>query len=214
MKTLLTMTIFALLGSCSFADRQSPEPLAVNSATPAPTDEGLLTMSYEQMLPKVAGLSKQASIPNLKDLSLPDAQTEIRLWKAFGLAYPRCLVLKIDNGNPAASFVTPKIVGNKAVFRKRNPVYINVPLNAPHSGWENLLAYLKQNGIDSTIGLVVDKRYLPYPDAEALVLEMKTGSRHTMVYYIDSTVTPNGKKAFAICENLQNEFDIQLACKL
>jgi len=171
-------------------------------------------MSYEDMLPKVAGLSNQASIPNLKDFSLPDDQTEIRLWKAFGLAYPRCFVLKIENGNPAASFVSPKIVGNKGVFRKGNPVYINAPLNAPHSGWETLLGYFKQNGIESSIKLSVDKRYMPYPDAEALVLEMKTGSRHTMAYYIDSTVTPDGKKAFAICEKVQNEFDIQLACKL
>ena len=171
-------------------------------------------MSYEEMLPKVAGLSNQASIPNLKDISLSDDQTEIRLWKAFGLAYPRCFVLKIDNGNPAASFVSPKIAGNKAVFRKGNPVYSNAPLNAPHSGWETLLGYLKQNGIESSIRLSVDKRYLPYPDAEALVLEMKTGSRHTMAYYIDSTVTPDGKKAFAICDKVQNEFDIQLACKL
>lgn len=214
MKTILTMTIVALLGSCSFADRQSPVPVAVNSSTPQATDEGLPAMSYEEMLPKVAGLSNQASIPNLKDISLPDDQTEIRLWKAFGLAYPRCFVLKIDNGNPAASFVSPKLVGNKAVFRKGNPVYSNAPLNAPHSGWETLLGYLKQNGIESSIRLSVDKRYMPYPDAEALVLEMKTGSRHTMAYYIDSTVTPEGKKAFAICEKVQNEFDIQLACKL
>ena len=134
MKTILTTTIVALLASCSFTDRQSPAPVAANSSTPPATDEGLLAMSYEEMLPKVAGLSKQASIPNLKHISLSDAQTEIRLWKAFGLVYPRCFVLKIDNGNPAASFVSPKIVGNKAVFRKRNPVYISAPLNAPHSG--------------------------------------------------------------------------------
>jgi hypothetical protein len=136
MRTILTVTIVALLGSCSFADRQSPASVAVNSSTPPATDEGLPAMSYEEMLP---GLSKQASIPNLKDVSLSDAQTEIRLWKAFGLVYPRCFVLKIDNGNPAASLVSPKIVGNKAVFRKQNPLYINAPLNAPHSGWENLL---------------------------------------------------------------------------
>jgi hypothetical protein len=55
---------------------------------------------------------------------------------------------------------------------------------------------------------------MPYPDAEELVLEMKTGSHHTMAFYIDSTGTPDGKKAFAICKKLQNEFDIQLACKL
>jgi hypothetical protein len=214
MKTILTMTIVALLGSCSLANRQSSAPVAVTSSTPSATDEGLPAMSYEEMLPKVAGLSNQASIPNLRDISLSGDQTEIRLWKAFGLAYPRCFVLKINIGNPAASFVSPKIVRNKAILHKGNPVYSNVPLDAPHSGWETLLGYLKQNGIESSIRLSVDNRYMPYPDAEALVLEMKTGSRHTMAYYIDSTVTADGKKAFAICEMVQNEFDIQLACKL
>ena len=105
------------------------------------------------------------------------------------------------------------VVGNKAVFHKGNPIYVNTPLNAPHSGWVNLLAYLKQNGIDSSINLALDKRYELYPDAESLILEMKTGSRHTMAHYIDSTVSDDGKKAFAICEKIQNEFDIQLACK-
>jgi hypothetical protein len=28
---------------------------------------------------------------------------------------------------------------------------------------------------------------------------MKTGSRHTAVHYINTTVSDNGKKAFAVC---------------
>lgn len=207
------MTIVALLASCSFTNRKSPTFVAVNSSTPQATDRGLPALSYEEMLPKVAGLSEQASIPNLKDTDLSDEQTEFRLWKAFGLVYPRCFVLKMDHGNRVASFVSPKIVKNRAVFRKGNPVYLKAPLNAPHSGWENLLGYLKETGIDSSIRLAVDGRYLPYPDAEELVLEMKTGSRHTMAYYIDSTVTADGKKAFAICHKIENEFDIQLGCR-
>jgi hypothetical protein len=107
-----------------------------------------------------------------------------------------------------------KVVGNKVVFSKGNPVYVNNPLNAPHSGWPTLLVFLKENGIDTSISLALDKHYMPYPDAESLILEMKTGSHHTIAHYIDSTVTIDGKKAFAICEKIQNEFDIQLACKL
>ena len=171
-------------------------------------------MSYEQMLPQLDRLSKQAALPNLKDINLSDAQTELRLWKALGLAYLRCFTLKLENGNYSAFFASPKVVGDKAVFIKGNPVYMNTPLSAPHSGWENVLDYLRQNGIDQSIHLLLDKRYEPYPDAEALILEMKTGSRHTMAYYIDSTVTADGKKAFAICKKIQNEFDVQLACKL
>lgn len=41
-----------------------------------------------------------------------------------------------------------------------------------------------------------------------LPLLMKT------VHYIDSTVTNDGKKAFVVCEKVQNEFDLNLGCKL
>jgi hypothetical protein len=213
MKTVLTLIVVGLLASCSATYTQSPATVAVNSPTPT-TNEGFPPLSYEQMLPELAHVSKQAAIPNLKTLNLSDSQTELRLWKAFGLAYPRCFIVKIDNGNPTASFATPKIAGNKGVFRKGNPVYVDTPLNAPHSGWPRFLAFLKENDIDTSINLALDKHYEPYPDAEALILEMKTGSRHTMVHYIDSTVTTDGKKAFAVCDKIQNEFDIQLACKL
>ena len=99
---------------------------------------------------------------------------------------PWVSVENLHNADPTASFVSPKTSGNRAVFRKRKPIYINAPLKPPHSGWENLLGYLKQNKIESSIGLVVDKRNFPDPDIEELVLEMKTGSRHTMAYYLDS----------------------------
>jgi hypothetical protein len=214
MKTILTLSVVVLLASCSVTDRQFPAPIVVTSPSPAATDDGLPPLSYEQMLPHVARLSKEAGIPNLKDVNLTDTQTELRLWKGLGLALPRCFVLKIDTGNPTASFATPKIAGNKGVFREGNPVYVNTPLNAPHSGWPTFLDYLRENGIDTSINFALDKRYEPYLDAESLILEMKTGSRHTLTHYIDSTVTDDGKKAFAVCEKIQNQFDIQLACKL
>ena len=211
MKTILTLHVIALLVSCSPTGR--PVPVVLNSSTQAATDKGLPPMTYEQMLPHVARLSKEAGIPNLKDVKLSEAQTELRLWRGLGLVFPRCFVLKIVDGNPAASFLSVKVIGNKGVFRKGKPVYMNTPLNEPHSGWANLLGYLKENGIDSSITLAVDKRYEPYPDAESLILEMKTGSRHTLVHYIDSTASDDGKTGFAICEKIRNEFDLQLTCK-
>jgi len=58
---------------------------------------------------------------------------------------------------------------------------------------------LNQKGIDSSIKLAFDKREELYNDAESLILEMKTGTRHTMVHYVDTTVSDDGKKAFAVC---------------
>jgi hypothetical protein len=220
MKIILTAAIVVILGSflgpCSSNDKQSFSTPNYNSATLSSKDstsEGLPPIPYDEMLREVAGLSKQAGIANLKDANLRDAQTEIRIWKGFGLTYPRCFILGITNGIPAASYTAPKVIGSKAVFHNGNAVYVNTPINAPHSGWDNLFAYLKEHGIGSSVDLALDKRYMPDPDSEELVLEMKNGPRHTMAYYDDSTATADGKRAFAICHKIENEFDIHLGCQ-
>jgi hypothetical protein len=210
----MTVVLFgSVLGSCSPDERQQAldsHPVAPSS--PEASLGGLPQIPYDEMLRQVAGMSKQAGIANLKDTKLSDVQTEIRMWKSFGLAYPRCFTLAISNGVPTASFTAPRVSGAKAVFRNGNPVYANIRLKPPHSGWDNLLAYLKDHGIGSSIDLVSDKRFMPYPDAEELVLEMKNASQYTMVHYIDSTATADGKKAFGICQKMETEFDIRLGC--
>jgi len=220
MKTILTAMSVVILGSflgpCSSNDKQSLVTPNNNATTPSSdgsTSEGLPPIPCDEMLREVAGLSKQAGIENLKDAKLRDGQIEIRIWKGFGLTYPRCFILGITNGIRAASYSAPKIVGGKALFHKGNPVYANTPINAPHSGWDNLLAYLKEHGIRSSVDLALDKRRMPDPDSEELVLEMKNGPRHTMAYYNDSTGTADGKRAFAICQKIENEFDIHLGCQ-
>ena len=217
MKLLLTLTVAILLGGvtrpCSSADKQL---LPYSSASPSPKpsdDEGLPTIPYDEMLRRVADLSKQAGIVNLKDANLPDGHTEIRVWKAFGLITPRCIIIRVANGNASAFLVTVKIAGGKGVFHNGNPVYVNSPLEAPRSGWGKFFVYLQEHGLGSSVNLVLDKRYMPDPDGEELVLEMKSGSRHTMAYYNDSTATVDGKKAFGVCKQIRNEFDINLGCQ-
>ena len=217
MKSLLTLTVVVLLGGitgpCASDDKQGP---SFSSASPSPKaldDQGLPEIPYDEMLRKVAGLSKQAAIANLKDANLPHGYTEIRIWKGFGLTYPRCFVLSLTNGNPSASFVAPAVVGNKVVFRNGKPVYANTPLGWPHSGWDDFLDYLKRHGIGSSINLALDKRYVADPDSEVLVLEMKTGSRYTMAYYNDSTATVDGKKAFDVCKHIDYAWNFDLGCQ-
>ena len=213
---LMAILLGSLLSSCSVHDNQSQQAPNSNSV-PSPSkdsiSEGLPTIPYDEMLGRVAGLSGQAGIGNLKDAKLPDDQREFRIWKGFGLTYPRCFILRIENGNASASFVAPKVIRGKAVFNKGNPVYATNALSAPHSGWDNLVTYLREHGIDSSVDLSLDKRFMPDPDGEELVLEMTNASRHSMAYYDDSTVTGDGKKAFGICQNIEKEFDIHLGCQ-
>jgi hypothetical protein len=60
----------------------------------------------------------------------------------------------------------------------------------------------------SSIELTLDKTYVADPDGETLILEMKNGSRYTMVYYADSTTSVDGKKAFAIWKRAFSDFDV------
>ena len=217
MRLLFTITVVVLLGGvtgpCSSDDKQTPSFSSAGPYPKGPVDEGLPEIPYDEMLRKVAGLSKQAAIANLRDANLPDGYTEIRIWKGFGLTYPRCFILSITNGNASASFVAPAVVGNKGVFRNGKPVYASTPLGWPRSGWDNFLDYLNGHGIGSSISLALDKRYVPDPDSEVLVLEMKTGSRHTMAYYNDSTATVDGKKAFDVCKQIRDAWNFNFGCQ-
>jgi hypothetical protein len=54
---------------------------------------------------------------------------------------------------------------------------------------------------------------MPDPDGEALILEMKNPSGHTLVYFDESTPSVDGKKAFAICKRIRDDFNTNLGCE-
>jgi hypothetical protein len=82
----------------------------------------------------------------------------------------------------------------------------------PHSGWESIVNYMKATEIDSPIGLALDKTYEPYPDQEMLALEVKSGRQYSLVFYLDSTKSQDGKKAFEMCKRIESEFGKRLGC--
>ena len=213
MRIVVTVTCVVLLGIaiqlCSAEDKRQ----VVNSTSTALQEfDGSPPIPYDKMLLMVANLSKQTGVANLKDTKLRDGQTEIRIWIGFGLITPRCFMIAIRRGRASASFLTVRVRGNKAVYRNGDFVYINPPVKAPRSGWGSFLAYLKQHGIGTSIELALDKREIVDEDSEELVLEMKSGSRHAMAYYNVSTASVDGKKALEVCQQIRNEFDVNLGC--
>jgi hypothetical protein len=125
MKVALIVIVVLLLGSvtrpCSPDDKQ--RLFGSSPATPPPNargQDGIPTIPYDEMLRRVAGLSKQTGIVNLKQAHLRVGLTEIRVWKAFGLITPRCIVIKVANGNASAFLVTVKIAGSKEFFTTAN----------------------------------------------------------------------------------------------
>ncbi len=215
----ILIMIVSLLGQCSTSTQEPNPQSSVNSiGTPSPSkdsdsEEGLPAIPYEKMLEMIAGLSKQAGISNLREAKLADSETEIRIWKAFGLAYPRCFILNIQKDASNAFILAPKVMKGKAIFdRKGEPIYIKTALESPRSGWEEVISYLKEQGIDSSVKLSLDQRYVPEPDAEEIIIEVKTGSQYSMVHYIEFTESKDGKKALNICQRIENEFGKKIGC--
>jgi hypothetical protein len=109
--------------------------------------------------------------------------------------------------------VAPKVVNNRAVYRSPHQViYERTNLGDPRSGWASIINYLKVTEIDSPIGLALDQSYEPYPDQEMLALEVRSGGRYTLVFYLDSTQSQDGKKAFELCRKIESEFGKRLGC--
>lgn len=217
MKLELAVMCVALIGNvtvqCTSHTKLWTPKARYSASSVQDSGNSLPEIPYDFVLRTVAGLAKQTGVANLRDTKLRHGQTEIRIWKGFGLLTPRCLLLTTRNGTATASFLRAKVRQNRAVFRNGSIVYVNTPLDAPRSGWDSFLAYLREHGIGSSIDMALDKRYVPEPDGELLVLEMKNGSRHSMAYYDESTASVDGKKAFDICKRIRSEFDVNLGCQ-
>ena len=216
---LVLISLASFFAQCSSNNNQS-SPQSTNSnysqaaSNETANKEGLHKIPYNEVLETIATFSKQAGINNLKEAKLSNSETEIRIWKGDGLAYPRCFVLKFESGRDDAFLLAPKIVDGKGVIdNKRSAVYVRTPFNSPRSGWDKLSSSLKEQGIGSSVELTLDKTDNVDPDGELIVIEMKTESRYTMAYYTESTETKDGKKAFGICRTIEYEFGSQLGCR-
>ena len=177
------------------------------------TQEYLPKSLYDDMSRQIAHFSNQAGLINLRSKSLSNSTTEIRIWKGGGLLYPRCFILKFQKRSRDAYLVAPKVVNNRAVYRSQNQViYLQTLMENPRSGWESVVEYLNSKGLDDPIGLTLDKTFEPDPDQEAIYLEVRSGRRYTMVFYLDSTKSQDGKKVFDVCHKIENEFAKRIGC--
>ena len=159
----------------------------------------------ERISQELAKFSQNAGLVSLKSSTLPATTTEIRIWRGGGLVYPRAFMLKVYNKHGQASLVD--------VSKGRSAKYQLTSLGTPSSGWQSLIEKLENFGIDSAVWLKLDPTYRPDPDEEMIVLEVKRGNDYSFVFYLDSTTTDDGKKAFEVCRLLEDEFGKKLGCE-
>lgn len=168
---------------------------------------------YQDMLDEIKRESLKSKMNNLREEGLSDSETEIRIWIGFGLAYPRCFILRYSNGNPTAFYLAPTPNRGKAATDSSGEVLMakNV-LNAPASGWEEFNRFLKEQGIDSPLRISLDEYQLFDPDAESMVVEVKSGTRYSMAFLSLDRDSENGRKALEVCKRMEREFNVHMGC--
>lgn len=173
-----------------------------------------LQRQYEAMQNAIKRESLELGMENLREhVTDSETETETRIWVGFGLAYPRCFILKNLNGKQKAFYVIPKKIVSKAAMDIEVSMTKTV-LDAPQSGWYEFERFLKSQGIDSPIRLSLDDKHLPDPDEESIVVEVKSGTSYSMVFFSLYTENEDGRKLLEVCRNIEREFNIKLGCGL
>jgi hypothetical protein len=155
--------------------------------------------------------SAKLGIDNLRDASL-GSESQIRIWVGFGLAYSRCIILRNVSGTREGIYVGPMIVESRAPINARKVSFTKKPLSAPKSGWDDLYKFLRVQGIESTIGLSSDEQFIPAPDGEIIVMEIKSGKEYSMAFFSLYTESEDGQKALNVCRKMEQEFGITMGC--
>ena len=181
-----------------------------NSDSKGKTD---LQNRYEDMLHAIKQESLKSRITNLSEEILSDSETEIRFWVGFGLAYPRCFILRYSSRQPRAFFLAPKTSGAKgAIHTSAEVSRVRTVLNAPASGWDEFNSFLKGEGIDYPLQLLGEENQIVDPDAESIVVEIKSGTRYSMVSYSLDPDTDDGRKVVEVCRRIEREFNVWMGC--
>ena len=184
---------------------------AGNTSTPADSLKMRkdLQSRFEEMLTAVRSESAKLGVSSLKD-SPWEPGIEVRVLVGFGLAHPRYFILTSRRGTHEASLITAKVVGGKAVIDKKGRLLsTKMVLSAPSSGWDEFERFLKDQGIESPIKLSLDDVDIPDPDQEIIVVEVKSGSVYSMVFFPSNTESEDGKKAWAVWERIKREFHVR-----
>jgi hypothetical protein len=219
MKIAVLTTVILLVACLSYhcSSRSkigNNRPDGVRSNAPTPADRSKmrkdLQSRYEEMLTAVKSESTKLGVSSLKD-SPEEPGLEVRVLVGFGIAHPRYFIFTNRSGRNEAFLITAKVVSGKAAIDKKGRLLsTRIALSAPSSGWEEFERFLKDQGIESPIKLSLDERETPDPDQEIIVVEVKSGSVYSMVFFQQNTESEDGKKAWAVWEKIKREFNIRM----
>ena len=67
-------------------------------------------------------------------------------------------------------------------------------------------------GIDSPLKLSLDNEHVVDPDEESIVVEVKSGTLYSMVFFSLSPGNADGRKVVAVCRMVEREFNVIMGC--
>jgi hypothetical protein len=115
---------------------------------------------WEQiLLPEMIPRLKAAELPELRSVSLPEGDVEIRVWVGFDLSETRVLILRQIGGNWTASYLIGLERDGFGSLKDDSVTTTEIPLEDPKMGWQSLWKRLDE----------LDFLYLP--DAEEIGME-------------------------------------------
>jgi len=154
--------------------------------------------------------SLKLNLTNLKDAKLSNAESEMRIWVGFGLLYPRCFILRNVDGEKQAYYIAPHDIAFKA--DPDRALMTKIAVGPPRNGWPQFDALLKAEGFTAPIRLTLDDKDRADPDEEMLVVEVKSGSEYSVVFFPLYTESEDGRKTIALCTIIEQEFAIRMGC--
>lgn len=204
---------FLLAGLVYACSPRGNVPQKPNDASPTPTLKA--AVSSQEMRLRNAAIrgalkreAKWAKLENLEELSLTPLSSETRIWIGFDGAETPCFVVRSDGTRKSAALISARFMRNAKVTV--SPV--RTELSGPKSGWISFETYLRDQGVTNPLKFSPDNIHIVDPDEGSIVIETKSDSAYSMVFFPLGSETEDGKRALQICRKVEQEFGISMRC--
>lgn len=203
---VLAGVVYACLPRTSKSHRIVLSPTPTPQRTVSPSEMQLRAEATRRALNRDA---KWSGLGNLEELSLTPLSSETRIWVGFDGAETPCFVVRSDGTRKSAALISAKFMRTNGKWTV-SPV--RTELSAPQSGWISFETYLKDQGVTNPLKFSLDDIHLVDPDEGSIVIETKSDSEYSMVFFPLGTETEDGKRALQICRKVEQEFGISMRC--
>lgn len=188
---LVSATLF-FATQCS-VDRKLP----VRESHPEPWERIFLGQAVGELLPT-------AKLRPLLETPLGEDETEIRIWRGFGVGVLEGLILKRTEGRWAAVYLEEKVKDTQPISSEARLV----ELSEPKSGWEQFWQRLSQLNLLRMEPANAEECYGKLIDGTSVVVEISQDGRYrTYMYQLDVSECRNSSTMGLISEYIGEQFD-------